>query len=155
MDEDIGGEQIRLSSTSYAYKPCYIGKGLDIGEFVSIGSMCHIGRNVQIGEKTNIQGSNYIADGTQIGSSVFIGPNSTILNDKYPPSGGVSKWKPVRVEQDAIIGGGCTILPGAHIGCRAVLGGGSVLTKPLPSGQVWAGNPARYLMTREEYDTRN
>ena len=66
MNEDIGGEQIRLSSTSYAYKPCYIGKGLEIGEFVSIGSMCHIGRNVQIGEKTNIQGSNYIADGTQI-----------------------------------------------------------------------------------------
>ena len=58
MNEDIGGEQIRLSSTSYAYKPCYIGKGLEIGEFVSIGSMCHIGRNVQIGEKTNIQGSN-------------------------------------------------------------------------------------------------
>ncbi|CAI8282725.1 MAG: N-acetyltransferase [Euryarchaeota archaeon] len=154
MQEDIGGERIHLSSTSCAYKPCYIGKNLDVGENVSIGSMCHIGRNVTIGDGTRIQGSNYIADRTVIGSTVFIGPNSTILNDKYPPSGDASKWYPVRIETNAIIGGGCTILPGAHVGESAVLGGGSVLTEPLPSSEVWVGNPARFLMTREEYDIK-
>ena len=154
MDEDVGGQKIHLSPTSLAYKPCYIGKGLDIGDAVSIGSMCHIGRNVRIGTMSNIQGANYIADGTRIGTSVFIGPNSTILNDKYPPSGDQSKWQPVHIGENAIIGGGCTILPGANVGSRAVLGGGSVLTKPLPDGEVWVGNPAQYLMTREEYDTR-
>ena len=154
MDEDIGGERVQLSSTSYAYKPCYIGKNLKFGENVSIGSMCHIGRNVTIGDDTNIKGSTYIADRTTIGPSVFIGPNSTILNDKYPPSGDVSKWSPVEIGSNAVIGGGCTLLPGAHVGNESVLGGGSVLTKPLPSGEVWAGNPAKFLMTRQEYNLR-
>ena len=154
MDQDIGGERIFLSSTSCAYKPCYIGKSLSIGENVSIGSMCHIGRNVTIGDDSNIQGSNYIADRTIIGTMVFIGPNSTILNDKYPPSGDASKWMPVHIQNDAVVGGGCTILPGASLGERSVLGGGSVLTKPVPAGEVWAGNPAQFLMTREEYDKK-
>ena len=154
MDQDIGGERISLSQTSCAYKPCYIGKNLHIGEDVSIGSMCHIGRNVTIGEHSNIQGSCYISDRTIIGNHVFIGPNSTILNDKYPPSGDATKWISVQIHDNAVIGGGCTVLPGAHIGEGAVLGGGSVLTKPLPDREVWAGNPAQFLMTREEYDVK-
>ena len=154
MDDDIGGERISLSATSCAYKPCYLGKNLIVGEHVSIGAMCHIGRNVTIGDNSNIQGSNYIADRTTIGASVFIGPNSTILNDKYPPSGNAEKWIPVEVQNHAVVGGGCTLLPGANLGEGSVLGGGSVLTKPIPAGEVWAGNPARFLMTREEYDNK-
>ena len=154
MGDDIGGERISLSATSCAYKPCYLGKNLIVGEHVSIGAMCHIGRNVTIGDNSNIQGSNYIADRTTIGASVFIGPNSTILNDKYPPSGNAEKWIPVEVQNHAVVGGGCTLLPGANLGEGSVLGGGSVLTKSIPAGEVWAGNPARFLMTREEYDNK-
>ena len=110
MDQDIGGERISLSQTSCAYKPCYIGKNLHIGESVSIGSMCHVGRNVTIGEHSNIQGSCYISDRTIIGKHVFVGPNSTILNDKYPPSGDASKWMPVQIHDRAVLGGGSTIL---------------------------------------------
>jgi UDP-2-acetamido-3-amino-2,3-dideoxy-glucuronate N-acetyltransferase len=154
VDNDIGGERISLSATSCAYMPCYLGKNLVVGEHVSIGAMCHIGRNVTIGDNSNIQGSNYIADRTIIGASVFIGPNSTILNDKYPPSGNAEKWSPVEVHNNAVVGGGCTLLPGANLGESSVLGGGSVLTKPIPAGEVWAGNPARFLMTREEYDNK-
>jgi len=154
VDEDIGGERISLSATSCAYKPCYLGKNLVVGEHVSIGAMCHIGRHVTIGDNSNIQGSNYIADRTTIGDSVFIGPNSTILNDKYPPSGSSTKWIAVEVHNHAVVGGGCTLLPGAILGEGSVLGGGSVLTKPIPAGEVWAGNPARFLMTREEYNSK-
>ncbi len=32
-----------------------------------------------------------------------------------------------------------------RIGDHSVLGAGSVLTKDIPDGQVWAGNPARFL----------
>ena len=154
MNQDIGGERISLSQTSCAYKPCYIGKNLHIGESVSIGSMCHVGRNVTIGDRSNIQGSCYISDRTIIGKHVFIGPNSTILNDKYPPSGDANKWMPVQIHDRAVLGGGSTILPGVQVGEGAVLGGGSVLTKSIPAGQVWAGNPATFRMTREDYDKK-
>jgi serine acetyltransferase len=36
------------------------------------------------------------------------------------------------------------------IGDRSILGGGSVLTKSIPSGEVWAGNPARKLRNIHE-----
>ncbi len=36
-----------------------------------------------------------------------------------------------------------------RIGKRAVIGAGSVLTKDVPGGEVWAGNPARFLRRRD------
>ena len=35
-----------------------------------------------------------------------------------------------------------------HIGDDAIIGAGSVLTKDVPAGEVWAGNPARKLKDR-------
>ena len=154
MDEDIGGDMIPLNSSSKAYKPCYIGKGLVAGNNIVIGSMCHIGRLVEIGDGTRIQGSTYISDCTKIQSNVFIGPNSTILNDKYPPSGTNKKWAPVTICENAVVGGGSTILPGVTIGVNAVLGAGSVLTKSIPNDEVWKGNPAKFHMHRKDYDER-
>ena len=146
-------QMVRLANGATAWQPCMVGSD-QIGNSTNIGALSHIGKNVVIGENCRIQGSVYIADGCKIGNDVFIGPNSTILNDKYPPSGDKNKWKPVQIHNDAIIGGGCTILPGAHLGTGAVLGGGSVLTKPIPAGEVWAGNPAEFQMTREAYNTK-
>ena len=52
---------------------------------------------------------------------------------------------------------GCGVVIGAHsivvaregnslrIGDGSVLGAGSVLTRDVPPGQVWAGNPARFI----------
>jgi UDP-2-acetamido-3-amino-2,3-dideoxy-glucuronate N-acetyltransferase len=154
MQEDIGGKPVPLNSTSKAYEPCYIGKGLIVGNDIVIGAMCHIGRSVEIGNGTRIQGSTYISDCTKIESNVFIGPNSTILNDKYPPSGNKDKWSSVTIREKAIIGGGTTILPGVTIGVNAVLGAGSVLTKSIPDGEVWKGNPASFHMQRNEYEER-
>jgi acetyltransferase-like isoleucine patch superfamily enzyme len=58
------------------------------------------------------------------------------------------------VGDNAVIGGGATVVPGCDIGENAVLGAGSVLTKSLPNDEVWAGNPAKYLMSRQEYDAK-
>jgi acetyltransferase-like isoleucine patch superfamily enzyme len=154
MENDIGGNPVPLNATSKAFQPCYIGKDLKTGYRVVIGAMCHIGRSVEIGDDTRIQGSTYISDRTKIESNVFIGPNATILNDKYPPSGNKDKWAPVTIRRNAVVGGGATILPGVIIGENAVLGAGSVLTKSIPDGEVWKGNPAIFHMHRQEYEER-
>jgi acetyltransferase-like isoleucine patch superfamily enzyme len=64
-----------------------------------------------------------------IGNNVFIGPNTSLLNDKYPPS---VVSDPPTIQDDAVIGGGVTILPGVVIGTGAKVGAGSVVTKDVP-----------------------
>jgi maltose O-acetyltransferase len=37
------------------------------------------------------------------------------------------------------------ILPGLTVGEGAMIGAGAVVTKSVPDGETWAGNPARRL----------
>jgi len=58
------------------------------------------------------------------------------------------------VRCDAVIGGGSTLSPGVIVGLRSVIGAASNVTRDVPDGEVWCGNPAKFHMTREEYDRR-
>ena len=42
---------------------------------------------------------------------------------------------------------GAMIGPGVTIGARAVIGMGAVVTKDVPDGETWVGNPARLINT--------
>ena len=44
-------------------------------------------------------------------------------------------------------GGGVIVCPGVKIGCRCVIGAGSVVTHDIPDDSVAAGNPARVIRT--------
>ena len=50
---------------------------------------------------------------------------------------------PIRVGRGAFIGSRAVILGGVTIGVGAAVGAGSVVTKDVPAGELWAGNPAR------------
>ena len=43
-----------------------------------------------------------------------------------------------------------TILGNVIIGDGSIIGAGSVVTKNIPSGQIWAGNPAKMLRVNKE-----
>ena len=49
------------------------------------------------------------------------------------------------IEDDAFIGAGSIILKGTHIGARSIVGAGAVVCCNIPSDEIWAGNPARYV----------
>ena len=148
---DLSDRKVELSHGAIAWQPCMIASE-SIGSGTNIGALSHIGRDVTIGETCKIQGSVYIADGCIIGNEVFIGPNATLTNDRHPPSGG--KWSPVVVEDKVVIGANATIVAGVRLCEGCVIGAGSVVTEEVPSEQVWAGNPAKFLMTLEEYESR-
>jgi acetyltransferase-like isoleucine patch superfamily enzyme len=59
---------------------------------------------------------------------------------------------PVVIEDHVWIGTKAVILPGVHIGSRAVIGAGSIVTKDIPARCVAAGNPARVLRRLTELD---
>lgn len=50
-------------------------------------------------------------------------------------------FQPLRIEDDAVITSKCTIM--SHIGKRAFIGAGSVVTRPIPAYTVAVGTPAR------------
>tara|TARA_B110001452_G_C15170717_1_gene406931 strand:- start:506 stop:1030 length:525 start_codon:yes stop_codon:yes gene_type:complete len=154
VGESVSGQRLVLERGSIAWTPCHIGKDTEIGNNCTIGALVHLGRKVIIGHECRIQGGAYVADACVLGERVFLGPNSTLLNDKYPPSGNSLQWQPVRIQNDAVIGGGATVLAGCSVGNNAVLGAGSTLTRNLPDNEVWAGNPAVFLMKRDTYDEK-
>ena len=50
---------------------------------------------------------------------------------------------PTILKKGVSLGANATILPGITIGENAVVGAGSVVTKDVPAGETWYGNPAK------------
>lgn len=95
-----------------------------------------------------------------IGDHVRITEGVRILSHDYAWS--VLKWhesediapgrvlgaqSPVDIGSHVFIGMNSVIMRGVKIGDHVVIGAGSVVTKDCPSGGVYAGNPARYIMS--------
>ncbi len=141
----------RIGKDVVIWHMVYIGKDTQIGDNTSIGSLVHIDRFVKIGINCRIQGMVYIASNSIIGNNVFLGPACVTLNDPYPLA---KPWIGPTIEDDVIIGGNVTILPAVKIGKGAVVGAGAIVTKDVPAGTVVVGNPARKLMTRDDYEKK-
>lgn len=60
------------------------------------------------------------------------------------------KSKEVRICEGAFIGAHTIILKGVAVGRHSIIGAGSVVTKNVPDGEIWAGNPAQKIGTVPE-----
>jgi dTDP-4-dehydrorhamnose 3,5-epimerase-like enzyme len=77
---------------------------------------------------------------------VFIGPNVTFTNDKFPPRRrSLESFPRTNVKKGASVGANATILPGLTIGARAMVGAGAVVTHTVPPNAIVVGNPARIV----------
>lgn len=115
-----------------------VGEGTRIGAYVEIG-------NAKIGKRCAIQAYVFIPKGVTLEDDVFIGPGVVFTNDKHPKANGEWKCLETLVKKGANIGANSTILPGITIGEGATIGAGSVVTKDVPAGETWIGNPAGRL----------
>ena len=61
------------------------------------------------------------------------------------------KYMPIDIGNCVFIGINSIVMPGVSIGDKTIVGAGSVVTKSLKGNAVYAGNPARYLCSFEEY----
>lgn len=128
--------------------------GCEIGDNTKIASFVEIRRTVKIGKNCKIEPFSFIPEGVIIEDEVFIGPQVTFTNDKYPKatteSGELKKsedWKisKIVVKGRASIGAGAVILPGVTIGENSIIGAGAVVTKDVPPNKIVIGNPAKVV----------
>lgn len=116
-----------------------------VGTDCNICSHCFIENKVIIGNRVVIKCGVQIWDGITLKDEVFIGPNVTFTNDKFPRAKHRKPPEKTCVEKGASIGANATILCGITIGENAMVGAGAVVTKDVPANAVVAGNPAKVI----------
>ena len=129
------GRNTQVWDNCVVYDTAKIGKGCSIGAGSEIGHKVVIGNNVRVGAMC------FIPEGVVIEDDVFIAPKVTFSNDKFPPSDR-KEWGETLIKKGAVLGMGAIILPGVTVGEGALIGAGSVVTKNIPAGEKWYGNPA-------------
>jgi len=113
---------------------------------VSIGNHTVIGRNCVIASKTELIIGNYVLIGPycQINDhSHGMSRSDLIINQKAVLSS-------VLIKDDVWLGSGVRVMPGIIIGTGAIVGANSVVTKDVADYEIWAGNPARFIRSRDE-----
>lgn len=148
----------------------YTGKGkIVLGNSVSINS-CRIadpiggdvktllltyqGGKIEIGNHVGISNSSLCAyQKIRIEDDVCIGAGCKIYDTDFHSINPLErlnentniKKEPVLIKKNAFIGAHCIILKGVTIGENAVVAAGAVVSRDIPDGEVWGGNPAHYI----------
>ena len=138
--------QAQIPKTTNVWQFCVVLPKAQIGENCNICSHCMIENNVRVGNNVTIKNGVQLWDGITLEDNVFVGANVSFTNDLYPRSK-ATDWQcvPTVVKRGASIGVGSTILCGITIGENAMIGAGSVVTKDVPAGELWLGNPAKFV----------
>ena len=113
-----------------------------IGNRVGIGTSVVIEGNTIIGDDVSLQSMVYIPTDTVIGNKVFIGPNTVLTNDRYPPTR-IGGLKGPQIRDGAAIGANATLLPGVCIGEGALVAAGAIVTRDVPAYKLAIGAPAK------------
>lgn len=120
--------------------------GAKIGQDCNICSHCLIENDVIIGDRVTVKSGVQLWDGLRVCDDVFIGPNASFANDRFPRSKKTpEKFLQTTVERGASIGAGATILPGVIIGRNAMVAAGAVVTRSVPPNAIVVGNPAKIV----------
>lgn len=120
--------------------------GAVIGEDCNLCDGVFIESDVVVGNRVTVKSGVQLWNGTRLGDDVFVGPNATFTNDRFPRSGQhLESVTETVVEAGASIGANATLLPGVRIGSGAMVGAGAVITRSVPPNAIVVGNPARIV----------
>jgi acetyltransferase-like isoleucine patch superfamily enzyme/dTDP-4-dehydrorhamnose 3,5-epimerase-like enzyme len=122
----------------------HILEGAVIGRDCNICDHVFIEDQVVLGDRVTVKSGVQLWNGLRVEDDVFIGPNATFANDRFPRSKQYQAIFPHTVIcRNASVGAGATIPPGLTIGHNAMIGAGSVVTSNVQANAIVTGNPAR------------
>jgi|APFre7841882724_1041349.scaffolds.fasta_scaffold11271_3 acetyltransferase-like isoleucine patch superfamily enzyme len=115
---------------------------------------CKVGENTIL-DNINLGSEPYLVE---IGNNCHITYNVSfithdgatwVIKRKYDFKG--TNYGKIIIRDNVFIGNHSIILPNVEIGPNCIIGAGSVVTKNIPPDSVFAGNPAKFICTIEEY----
>lgn len=112
--------------------------------YTAFGQFITLGKNVFINSSCTFLDRG----GITIDDDVFIGPNVSLITENHPEEPEIRHnvyGRPIHIKRNAWIGAGAIILPGVTVGCNAIVGAGSVVTKDVEDNTIVVGNPAHFL----------
>lgn len=147
---------------------CQIGDGSKVWHFSHImpnsilGERCNIGQNVvispevKLGNNVKVQNNVSIYTGVICENDVFLGPSMVFTNITNPRSAIIRRDQYVEtlVRKGASIGANATIVCGNEIGEYALIGAGTVITKPVSAFALMVGNPGKQIGWVSEFGHR-
>lgn len=139
-------ESTQIGDGTRVWAFAHILPGAVIGEDCNICDGVFVENDVRVGNRVTVKCGVQLWDGVRLGDDVFVGPNATFTNDRFPRSQKYPEAFPQTVvEAGASIGANATLLPGVRIGSGAMVGAGAVITRSVPPNAIVVGNPARIV----------
>jgi acetyltransferase-like isoleucine patch superfamily enzyme/dTDP-4-dehydrorhamnose 3,5-epimerase-like enzyme len=136
-------ESTRIGINSRIWAFAHILPGAQIGDDCNVCDHVFIENDVVVGNRVTIKSGVQLWDGIRIEDDVFIGPNVTFTNDRFPRSKQYpEKYLETIIKKGASLGANATILPGVTVGKNAMIGAGAVVTRNVPQNAIVTGNPA-------------
>jgi len=138
-------------------------RGIEVGDGVFIGRntivYCKNGDiRLEAGVNLSSNCTVFSSNDLTVGTGTVVGGYSYLLSGgEYDPrdrtpfvdQSGMRTRGPLRIGADSWLGARVTVLDGASIGDRCVIGAGAVVTRPIPSRRVAVGVPARVVKSLE------
>lgn len=133
------GDQVRLNS---GRRPNPIGGDESLNFWTFPEGVISIGDGVGISSATIVA-----MKLVRIGEGTNVGGGCKIFDNDFHPLGAEKsvKAKPVLIGCRSFIGGYSIIGKGVEIGDDVIVAAGSVVVKSIPSGEIWGGNPAKFI----------
>ena len=151
IDENVKiGNESKIWHFSHVMSNSIIGIGCNIGQNVVVSPYVELGNNVKVQNNVSIY------TGVICEDNVFLGPSMVFTNILNPRSAIIRRDSYVKtlVKKGASIGANSTIICGNTIGEYALVGAGSVVTKPVKPYALVVGNPGKQIGWVSEYGHR-
>jgi bifunctional UDP-N-acetylglucosamine pyrophosphorylase / glucosamine-1-phosphate N-acetyltransferase len=133
------GERVSIGPFSHLRPGAIIEDEVDLGNYAEVKAS-------RIGSGTQMHHFSYVGD-AEVGRRVNIGAGAVTVNF----SSETRDKSQTRIDDDASIGSDTMLVAPVHVGAGAMTGAGSVVTRDVPSGEVWVGTPARAQRRRRGY----
>src|SRR3982075_1163550 len=127
----VEAEAIGAGTRIWAF--AHILPGARIGCDCNICDHTFIENDVHLGDRVTVKSGVQLWDGLVVEDDVFIGPNATFVNDRFPRSPqSQQETNTTPLAKVSSIGANATILSGLTVVRGAMVGAGAVVTKDVP-----------------------